>query len=324
MAGPFIIAEIAQGYEGNAKLVDLYVKAAAFAGADAIKFQIFYADELALRDYKYYRLFKSLELPCSVWKKAVLDSHMKGLEFYSDIFGFDSLKKLREIGVDGFKIHATDVNNMPLLERLAKTRGKIFLSTGGCQQDEVSRALDILDKCKVTLMYGFQAEPTEMEDNNLKRITTIKKIFGKPVGFQDHTLGDSDLAVYPSFVALGLGAELIEKHLTLSRAAQIEDYISALEPDEFKSWVYAIKKTFPVLGAEEWKLAKKEIEYRLKVKRAVCSRRIIKKGAIITEEDILLKRTGSKNAIYEISGIIGKKSQTAIKANSVIEEGFVK
>jgi len=109
---PFIIAEVAQGYEGNKRVVDLYVKAAANALADAIKFQIFYADELSLPDYKYYELFKGLELPWQVWAEAVKESHKKGMEFYSDVVGVKSFNMLEKIGADGYKIHTTNINNI--------------------------------------------------------------------------------------------------------------------------------------------------------------------------------------------------------------------
>jgi len=321
MGKPFLIAEIAQGYEGNEKLVELYVRAASAAGADAIKFQVFYADELALPDYKYYQLFKSLELPFEIWGKAVNESHQRGMEFYSDIFGTDSLTKLEDIGVDGYKVHTTDINNIRLLKLISGTRKKVFLSTGGCQLEEIKRALDILERCNVTLMYGFQAEPTELEDNNLKRIGSLKALYNKPIGFQDHSAGDSELAFYIPFVALGAGVDVVEKHLTLSRSAQIEDYISALTPEEFGKWVLLIRKAYGSLGKEEWELTDKEFQYRGKVRRAVCAVRDIVKGELLSDDNLTLKRTDSKNVIYELSEVAGRKASNNIKENSVIDKG---
>lgn len=318
MKKPLIIAEIAQGYEGSEKLVDIYVNAAASAGADAIKFQVFYADELALPDYKYYHLFKSLELPIDVWEKAVKTSHGKGLEFYSDVFGPDSLAMLEKVGAAGYKIHATDINNIRLLKCIANTKKKVFLSTGGCELKEISNAVEILKKCDVTLMYGFQAEPTELKDNNLNRIRTLKKIYNKLVGFQDHTAGDSELALYLPFVALGLGVTVIEKHLTLSREAKIEDYISALTPEEFKKWASMIRSTYKGLGKSEWTLTKQELQYRGKVRRAVCSVRGIRKGAVISDDDVTMKRTDAQNAMYDLSEVIGEKTIRFIKKNTPI------
>ncbi|MFH1283598.1 MAG: N-acetylneuraminate synthase family protein [bacterium] len=324
MKNPFIIAEIAQGFEGSKKLVELYLKAFVYSGADAIKFQIFYADELALPDYAYYSLFKSLELSFDIWKNAVKEVHKKGREFYSDIYGIDSLKKLELCGLDGYKIHSTDINNIYLLKYVAKTRKKVFLSTGGSDLKEIETALSIFDKCDVTLMVGFQAEPTEISENNLNRINILKNLFKKPVGFQDHTAGDSILQAYPSFVAMGLGACCIEKHLTLSRAARVEDYVSALIPEEFQQWVYAVKEVYKSLGKKEWKLTRRENEYKAKVKRAVCSIKDIKKGDIITQNSVTLKRANDKDAIFSLSNVIGKKTLRHISRNSSIKTNDLK
>jgi N,N'-diacetyllegionaminate synthase len=323
MKKPYIVAEIAQGYEGSEKLVAFYVKAASVAGADAIKFQIFYADELALPDYKYYQLFKGLELPVSVWDKSVKEAHVKGMEFYSDVFGSESLSMLEKIGVDGYKIHTTDINNTRLLKLVANTQKKVYLSTGGCEQEEIDKALEILDGCHITLMYGFQAEPTETEDNNLNRIQTLKKIYNRPVGFQDHSAGDSKLAVHLPFVALGAGADVIEKHLTLSRAAEIEDYISALTPEEFREWAFLIRAAYNGLGKSEWVLTEKEHQYRGKVRRAVCTVREIEKGKRISSDDVIMKRTDMEDVIYELPEVIGRKTVKNIQKNIPIRKGDI-
>jgi len=321
---PFIVAEAAQGYEGNKRIVELYVRAAANTAADAIKFQIFYADELALPDYKYYPLFKELELPTEVWAQAVRESHRKGLEFYSDVVGTKSFRMLEAIGVDGYKIHTTNINNISFLKVVARSRKKIFLSTGGCQLDEVDKALNIFDKCRVILMHGFQAEPTQLRDNNFNRIRTLSERYNKPVGVQDHTHGDSELALYIPLVALGAGATVVEKHLTLSRRAEIEDYISALTAEEFASWVKMIKAAYETLGDKQWKLRKKERRYRALCRRMVCSSRDIGKGKIITKSDLILKRTVIPNVFFEIEEVLGKKAKKFIRKNSAIRKGDVR
>jgi len=320
---PFIIAEIAQGYEGKEELVQRFVEAAIDSGADSVKFQIFYADELALPDYQYYDLFKSLELPLKVWEKALKTAHQAGLEFYSDIFGFQSLRELNSIGIDGFKIHTTDINNFNLLKEVAASGKKVFLSTGGCLKEEVEKALAVLDDCQVTLMYGFQAEPTEIVDNNLSRILALRDVFKNPIGFQDHIAGDSRLALYLPFIALGLGAVVFEKHLTLDRKLKMEDYISALEPAEFKLWAANLKEAYLGLGQEQWQLSAKEWEYRSKVKRGVIALKHIKKGKCLEEADLILKRTADLQAIFDINQLVGKTASEDIIKNSIIKESQI-
>lgn len=313
-----IIAEVAQGYEGNEKLSELFVKAAAGAKADAVKFQIFYAEELALPDYKYYDLFKTLELPFSFWKKMAALAHELGIEFYSDVFGSESLRQLREIGADGFKIHATDINNIPLLKLAAQSGVKIFLAVGGCLEEEIQRAMDVLYAADLTLLYGFQAEPTPVDKNNLNKIRLLQERWKKPVGFMDHTEGGTPLSFDLPTVALGLGACVIEKHLTLSREAQLEDYISALTAEEFAAWVKKIREAATALGRASWTLSKEEEEYRKKVRRAVCAARDLRPGEVLSLDDCCLKRTGSAEAIFNMEEVVGKKLKSPVSKNGII------
>ncbi len=319
---PYIVAEIAQGFEGNGRLVELFCNAVKTTKADAIKFQIFQADELALKDYKYYNLFKSLELPGEIWARAVKSMHQAGKEFFSDVFGMDSLEFLMSIGVDGFKVHSTDVNNETLLSKVAATKKKVLLSTGGTEALVVDRAIDILKNCEITLMHGFQAEPTEIQDNHLLRIRTILNRYNLPVGFQDHTAGDSPLAHSLPFLAMGLGATLIEKHFTLSRVAQIEDYVSALTAEEFVKWADEIKAAGAALGREEWVLSEKEVKYKLNVRRAVCTAKALPAGYEIQVSDLALKRSGNEKAINELNQVVGKKLRAPLAKDMAIEREY--
>jgi N,N'-diacetyllegionaminate synthase len=317
---PFIIAEIAQGFEGSPKLVELYVKGAAAAGANAVKFHIFYADELALPDYRYFSLFKNLEIPFEVWANAAAGCHKRGLEMYSDVLGLKSLRKMEKIGVDGYKIHTTDINNFILLRAVGKTGKKVLLSTGGCDIPEIDRAVDILKDCDLTLMHGFQAEPTLPADNNLSKINFLKNRYPYKIGFQDHTRGGNELSIAIPMIALGAGARVLEKHLTLSRTAEIEDFISALNAEEFAKWVALVRKSVPALGKDGWRVTKKEKEYRSKVKRAVCSAKDLAAGTMIDAADIILKRTDNKNAIFDPSEVIGKMVKKTIARNNIIRK----
>ncbi|MBI4135782.1 N-acetylneuraminate synthase family protein [Candidatus Uhrbacteria bacterium] len=316
---PFIIAEAAQGYEGSEKLVELLIKAAAFSGADAVKFQIMVADDSALPDYQHYDLFKTLELPWGVWEKAIEQTHRHGLLFYMDALGATAIKKLDTKGIDGYKIHSTNISNIMLLKLVASTKKPVLLSTGGCEKDEIDRALAIFKDCEIVIMHGFQAEPTELPDNHLKRISTLKELYKKPIGFQDHTAGDSQFAMIIPLVAMGAGATIMEKHITLSRVAKMEDYVSALNAEEFKQWVAIVRQVYAALGSKEWVLTDKEREYRKKTKRAVCALSDIAQGETIREEDIAFKRTAIQEVIYDSAEVVGRKATRAIQNNSPLK-----
>lgn len=320
----FIIAEAAQGYEGSEKLVELLIKAAVFSGADAVKFQVMVADDSALPDYQHYQLFKTLELPWAVWEHAIEEAHRQGLLFYMDALGATAIKTLDRKGVDGYKVHSTNINNIMLLELVASTKKPVLLSTGGCQKDEIDRALEILKDCEVVIMHGFQAEPTELADNHLNRIRTLKELYKKPIGFQDHTAGDLELASFVPLLAIGAGATVIEKHLTLSRVAKMEDYVSALNAEEFARWVALTRQAYTTLGNEQWILTDKEQEYRKKTRRAVCALHDIAQGDTILADHLTFKRTATQGVIYDAAEVIGRRASRNIKINTpVIKDDLI-
>lgn len=320
MDAPFIIAEIAQGYEGSAKLGERSIIAAAAAGADAVKFQALFADESALPDYKHYPLYKSLELPEKTWKHAVDLAHQKGLLFYADALGERSFHMIDRCGADGYKVHAGSVANIRLLRAVARVGKPVLISTGGNEPQEVERAMNILDACDITLMHGIQAEPTEVADNHLYRIRTLVERYGKPVGLQDHTLGSALIAQYLPFVAIGLGATVIEKHLALSRLAEIEDSISALTPEEFHGWARLLKQAFTALGSPTWMLSEQERVYKLKIRKAICAAREIRPGEVLTEDDLVFKRTHDASALYACEEVVGKRVRQPIDSNALIRQ----
>ncbi|MBW2559309.1 MAG: N-acetylneuraminate synthase family protein [Deltaproteobacteria bacterium] len=285
-----------------------------------MKFQVFFAEELATPDYVHWDLFRNLELPQHVWERAVSDAHASGLRFYSDVFGTRSLEMLEACGADGYKIHATDVDNTSLLEHVSIKRKPVLLSTGGRLPEEIDHALKVLEGCDITLMYGFQAEPTPLGENHLSRIPLLRERFGLPVGFQDHTEGASVFAWYVPYLALGLGASVIEKHLTLSHVAELEDHVSALTGDEFACWVAEMKKCTDALGDANWALTSSEQDYRDKVIRAVCSVRQIPVGSRISTDDLTLLRTSDPQAIVETSQVVGRLARIAISPHTAVRE----
>ncbi|MDC0229326.1 N-acetylneuraminate synthase family protein, partial [Nitrosopumilus sp.] len=112
----FIIAEMANSHEGVLNTAKKIVKSAAEAGADAVKFQKFFADELAQPDHEYYNLYKKLEMKNNEWKELILYAKSKKLKVFVDIFGIKSAKQFVKFPIDGFKIHSADVGNLPLLK----------------------------------------------------------------------------------------------------------------------------------------------------------------------------------------------------------------
>lgn len=315
---PFIIAEVAQGYEGSEKLIEFFVRAAAAAKADAVKFQVLFADESAMPDYQHYALFKRLEFPPALWEQAIAQAHASGMQFYIDALGVRSMAMLESFGIDGYKVHTGSIANPHILRAVARAKKPVLLSTGGNTLAEIDRALDALAGCPVTLMVGFQAEPTPVADNHLARMRTLADHYRLPIGFQDHTAGDDALASYLPCMAMGAGATLIEKHLTLSRLAQMEDCVSAFTPEEFAPWAQRMRDAAAAMGTGAWDLTERELAYKRKARKALVTVRAIASGATITEDNLTCKRTPQTDALHDFPDAVGKRVMRAVPANTVL------
>jgi N,N'-diacetyllegionaminate synthase len=324
-----IIAEIAQGYEGNPVYSNLYVKAAAKAGADAVKFQLVYADELAVPDYKYYDLFKTLEMSDEIWQNIANVAAENNIALQLDVFGERSLKLAEKLNVNAVKIHATDISNKRLLNLVAKTNIKtILLGVGGGFQSEINVALEILANKEVVLLFGFQSYPTLNKDNHLSRIKFAKEKFTKEnehihIGFADHANPDTNFHLGLGTLAIGLGANVLEKHLTLSKKMIMEDYESALNPDEFCDYVNFIHECssalFETKNSDDFGMSESELTYRSVIRRHVVSINPIEEGHMISSDNLVLKRTSSDSAHFNINDIDGHIATTYVPANSPIE-----
>ena len=330
-----IIAEMAQGFEGNYHQAQLLIKAASSAGADAAKFQLVYADELATPGYIHYKLFKSLEMSEEKWFSLKQYSDKNNIELYLDIFGNRSLKLCEKIGVKTIKLHPTDINNLFLLQCVKNSSIKnVIIGAGGANLDEIERALKILKNKKVDLLLGFQSYPTKNEDNHISRLKVLEDILKKKfsnfrMGFADHADPNTALKISLACTAVGAGSKVLEKHLTLGKAMKIEDYESALNPDEFKEFVYIINQCAFSLGnsakvSNDFNMSKSEKKYRKAIRRHVVTSKPLKKGHIIEKDDILLKRSESKNVIYDLNQAYGRKIKIDIDKNKVIDEKELK
>ena len=289
-----IIAECAQGFEGKGYLANLLAEGAGKAGAHYIKYQLVYADELSVPSYKYYDLFKSLEMKDSEWIKVVSILKHYNTKLLFDVFGLKSLSKAKQFGAHGVKITTTDFFDFDLTKKALSLFPKVFLSIGGIHLHEIKEFIEGLDKkllTKLVVLNGFQAEPTPLNKNNLSRFHSLKKEFlDLDFGFMDHIDGDSNNKLNLSLIALGAGVKYIEKHITLSRVLMLEDYVSAINLDELKEFVKMIHEFSFAMGDQEFKLSVDETQYRSRAQKVVVAVKNIKKGTKIVESDIALKR----------------------------------
>jgi len=320
----FIIAEIANSHEGKLSTAKKIVKAAANSKANAVKFQKIIADELAEPDHENYQMYKNLEMSKTDWEQIIKYSKKLKMKVYVDIFGLKGAQQVSKLKIDGIKIHSTDLNNPKLLNFVAKLKIPILLSTAGCTLSEIDNAINILSNNNVILMHSFQGYPTKIKDLNLRRISDLKEKFERPVGLMDHISGDSKLSTIIPLLGIGLGVQIIEKHITLDRSKKGLDYFSSLNPDEFSLLVFLIKKSQKALGKGGFELGKNELEYRLLHKKNAITKMNLKKNTILNESMIEFKRTKLKKEPLSLNQLIGKKCIKNIPKNTILTQSLLK
>jgi sialic acid synthase SpsE len=197
---------------------------------------------------------------------------------------------------------------------------RVVLGAGGADLDEIEVALRILGRKRVVLMLGFQAYPTAEADNQLARIRALAERFRGTtrleIGFADHADTTFPATVLPAAVAIGAGASMVEKHLTLGRVVRLEDHESALGPDEFSAFCSAVRSCDALLGrfgsGNAMGMSDAERAYRLNIRRHVVASRDLPAGHVVSAEDVMLRRTGCDAAIRDIRDAYGRTLGVAV------------
>jgi sialic acid synthase SpsE len=254
-----IIAEIGTSHEGSLEKAKLLVDAAAGAGADAVKFQWVYADEilhpktgfvsLPTGNIPLYERFRQLECPVDFYRQMIDYVHSKGCKFCCSPFGLRSLKELLSLKPDILKVASPELNHYPMLKEIARyrkeqaARGEVpvplVLSSGVSKLTDIQKAVDIVGRDGVSLLHCITSYPAPESEYNLKVIGTLKKDFNIECGVSDHSL---DPVLVPC-LSVGCGGSVIEKHITLSRQTMGLDDPVALEPEPFALMVHVVHQT---------------------------------------------------------------------------------
>lgn len=310
---PYIIAEIANAHEGSPLKALQLVESAAKSGCDAVKFQIIVASELVKKKSDSFKLFSRLQLHKNEWLKIFERANEFELDIWCDVYGFESLSFSAGCGlVSGFKIHTSDIRNYPLMREVARYGKPVLLSCGGCTDTEIKTAIDTISACdskiKITLMHGYQAYPTSIEENCLYNLSRLRHTFMCDVGIMDHNDGSNLSALVVPILANMLGAKVIEKHITLRREDMGIDYFSSLNPDEFKKMVTFIRQIPNILGkfSKTKGLTASELIYAKAVKKKLSCRRDLKLGWVISDEDLCFVRDGQVPYSLDLTEAVGR------------------
>lgn len=316
-ANCFVLAEVASAHQGEpAEALEL-ARAAQRAGADAVKFQLFAAEELIAPTDSRFPTFRQIEIAPREWERILDEARGMGLPVLADIFDRPSLSIGEKGGVTAYKIHSTDMENPEFIRAVAATGKPMLLSTGGSGLDTVEAAIEATTSegnREIVLLHGVQNFPTKVEDSHLRTIQTLKRRFGVPVGFLDHVDGGSLMAKLLPALAVAFGADLVEKHITRDRQAKGFDYESSLEPEPFGDMVDLIRQSEVARGDEEMTLGENAHRYHQLMRRAVVSREALQKGEPLRAEQLALVRNEKGVAPWEMPRLLGRKPRRDIPA----------
>jgi sialic acid synthase len=240
----------------------------------------------------------------------------KGLEFVETLCARGCLSMLRLFVPDRLKVASRDLTNLPLLEAMAETKIPMILSTGMTGKKELDDALEVITKyhSEISILHCLSQYPSEYQNINLLSIQFLKEHYPEyAIGYSDHSIG-----ILMPAVAVGMGAEIIEKHITLDRNMKGTDHRGSLEPEGIWRMVRDIRNTEYAVGENAIFVNDKVQSTRIKLERSVATLRSIGANEAITENDIHLLSPGDGFKWADRHQIIGKRAVTDIPANEII------
>lgn len=326
----FIIAEAGVNHNGDVNLAKKLIDVARKAGADAVKFQTFKAEEVVTQsaekagyqkkttslEESQYDMLKKLELSEGAHFELKDYADSQGIMFLSTPYDKESADFLVRLGVSALKISSADITNHPLLSHIAAKNLPIILSTGMSTLGEVEDAIEVITSTgneQLILLHCNFNYPARMEDVNLRAMNTLKQAFGFAVGYSDHTMG-----IEVSLSAVALGAVVIEKHFTLDRNLPGPDHRASLEPAELKDMVAKIRNIEHALGSSVKQPSGEEIQNRQICRRSIVATRDIPRGVVITDDMLDTKRPGTGIPPKYVTDLVGRKAVSTIKKDELI------
>jgi sialic acid synthase SpsE len=324
----YVIAEAGANHNRDLGLARALIDAAADAGADAVKFQTYsgasiYSSKTPRFEYldddrSPQELLEAISLPREWQPRLAEHARERGIHFFSSPFDYDAVDQLAAVGVPAMKIASFEIVDLPLICKAAATGIPLILSTGMAVYGEVEDALGAVvaeGNDTVALLRCASVYPSPPEIMNLRAMDTMRRAFGVPVGLSDHTTG---ISVPAGGAALGM--ELLEKHFTLSREMEGPDHAFALEPDELKAMVTAVREVEAALGNGrlEGPSEDEAKEMYSLARRSIVAASDITAGTEITREMLTTKRPGYGIAPKHLDVVVGRPARVDIEADDVL------
>jgi sialic acid synthase SpsE len=323
----YVIAEAGLNHGGNKERALALVRAAKWAGADAVKFQTFRADRLAstrraklshTKDQpNLQELFKKLELPFDTFRALHREAKRIGVEFLSTPFDEESADFLDDLGVNAFKIASGDITHRPLIEHVSRKGKPVLMSTGMSSAEEIEKAIDWMhsqSNDQVVLLHCVSAYPAAHEELNLKSVLFLRDRFGTPVGFSDHSVG-----TLGSIVATSLGAQVIERHFMIETRADMPDHAVSMDAKTLKTHIEELRTIGRMLGERGKFASDAESRNKTASRRGLYANRRIARGETIHANMLYALRPAAGISPEFMSAVIGKQAVTAIEAGAPVQ-----
>ena len=333
----YLLYEIANSHGGSKKYIYNLIDALPHTDNGGIKFQVFKYDEIALKDYDYYKVYVKFFIDKQNWKKIFAHAKSKGFDVWIDVFDLYSVEVLKDNLnlVTGIKLQSSVLNNLKVLEGLARTiedkKIKIVLNIAGREIDNIKETSADLKSSyfptsEIIPQAGFQAYPTDVEDLTINKVRVLRSEFpGSTISYADHVDGRSPLAFDVPVFAVLAGAGHIEKHVCLDRKKTKYDFQSAIEPYECTHLLYKLRECEKILGAKF--IPDKEANYlKTTIEKPIASSQI-RAGDVINFKNFDFRRTGQEGlTVAEIKEFIKKRYVLAkdIKPGKAITKNDLK
>lgn len=323
-AKPYVIAEIGGNHGGDFERAREYLRTAADAGADAVKFQMYRAENLIVEDEpplplagddydSQYERFKELELTDGQWRDlaALADEH--DVDFAASVFDEEMADLAAELS-PFIKIASGDLTNVPLLRYVNDIGDPVVMSTGFSTIDEVRRAISELPDVDLTLLHCVGSYPTPDDEAHLEMIDVLSETFDLPVGYSDHTVGTR-----VPLAAIARGAGVLEKHFTLDKTNEVGDHRLSATPEELSRLVEESERIFSMFGsADRSKRLDVEDEIRDDMRRSLALREPVEGGERIREEVLTALRPSTGISPTRLDEVVGRRLNESLPARTIL------
>src|ERR1044072_8102017 len=319
-----IIAEMACSHEGDPELGRKIIDGAGKAGADSIQFQIWDLKEMVVPHHPDYPMLTRIELSRDAWRELAdyVRDRYPAMRIVACIYERSSVDFAESSAADAYKIHSADLSNPVLIKHVAQTNKRIDLSVGASTTGEMQAALESINGRETWLMYGYQGFPTPTNAINLNYMMKLKQLFELPVGYQDHSDANLPAAFWLPAAALGLGVDVLDKHITHDRAYKGIDHEAALNPDEFARFVEMVREIEAARGySTPRSFSPEEVKYRKYSKKSLVAARDLAEGHVIAADDLLFMRADSLGLTPDqAERLVGRERRRPIAAHHLVTE----